>query len=153
MTLKYKNTSFDLKAVSDDGFFSGYASVFGNVDSYGDVVVAGAFAETIAEWSTRGKMPPVLWNHRTDEPIGMYTLMKEDAHGLYVEGQLLASAVKRASEVLALMKAGVIDGLSIGYEVQDYKRSVDDEITELLKIKLWEVSIVTFPANELSRIE
>ena len=148
-----KDLSFEIKAVSDDGFFSGYASVFDNVDSYGDIVRKGAFVESIGEWEAKGKMPPILWNHDPSDPIGIYTKMQEDDKGLYVEGRLLIDDVPRAKQTHALMKAGVIDGLSIGYRVKEYLYNVDEEVTDLIKLSLREVSIVTFPANPETRIE
>ena len=151
--MKYKDCHFEVKAVQEDGFFSGYASVFGNEDSYGDIVVKGAFADTIADWKARGKMPPILWNHKPDEPLGVYTLLQEDEKGLYVEGRLLVNDVVRAREIHALMKAGAVDGMSIGYSTVEYNYNKETDVTELLKLKLWENSIVTFPANDLSRIE
>ena len=148
-----KDLSFEIKAVSDDGLFSGYASVFDNVDSYGDIVRKGAFVESIGEWEAKGKMPPILWNHDPSDPIGIYTKMHEDGKGLYVEGRLLIDDVPRAKQTHALMKAGVIDGLSIGYRVKEYLYNVDEEVTDLIKLSLREVSIVTFPANPETRIE
>lgn len=148
-----KDLSFEIKAVSDDGLFSGYASVFDNVDSYGDIVRKGAFVESIGEWEAKGKMPPILWNHDPSDPIGIYTKMQEDDKGLYVEGKLLIDDVPRARQTHALMKAGVIDGLSIGYRVKEYLYNVDEEVTDLIKLSLREVSIVTFPANPETRIE
>ena len=148
-----KDLSFEIKAVSDDGLFSGYASVFDNVDSYGDIVRKGAFVESISEWEAKGKMPPILWNHDPSDPIGIYTKMQEDGKGLYVEGKLLIDDVPRAKQTHALMKAGVIDGLSIGYRVKEYLYNVDEEVTDLIKLSLREVSIVTFPANPETRIE
>ncbi len=144
--------SFEIKAVKDDGFFSGYASVFDVVDSYGDVVRKGAFEETIKEWQAKNKMPPVLWNHSSSEPIGLYTSMKEDDYGLYVEGQLLVNDVPRAKQVHALMAKRVVDGLSIGF--RSIERSYnDDDTVNLLKLRLFEVSVVTFPANDDTRID
>ena len=148
-----KDLSFEIKAVSDDGLFSGYASVFDNVDSYGDIVRKGAFVESIGEWVAKGKMPPILWNHDPSDPIGVYTKMQEDDKGLFVEGRLLIDDVPRAKQTHALMKAGVIDGLSIGYRVKEYLYNVDEEVTDLIKLSLREVSIVTFPANPETRIE
>ena len=148
-----KDLSFEIKAVSDDGLFSGYASVFDNVDSYGDIVRKGAFVESIGEWEAKGKMPPILWNHDPSDPIGVYTKMQEDDKGLFVEGRLLIDDVPRARQTHALMKAGVIDGLSIGYRVKEYLYNVDEEVTDLIKLSLREVSIVTFPANPETRIE
>ena len=148
-----KDLSFEIKAVSDDGLFSGYASVFDNVDSYGDIVRKGAFVESISEWEAKGKMPPILWNHDPSDPIGVYTKMQEDDKGLFVEGRLLIDDVPRAKQTHALMKAGVIDGLSIGYRVKEYLYNVDEEVTDLIKLSLREVSIVTFPTNPETRIE
>ena len=148
-----KDLSFEIKSVSDDGLFSGYASVFDNVDSYGDIVRKGAFVESISEWEAKGKMPPILWNHDPSDPIGVYTKMQEDDKGLFVEGRLLIDDVPRAKQTHALMKAGVIDGLSIGYRVKEYLYNVDEEVTDLIKLSLREVSIVTFPANPETRIE
>ena len=148
-----KDLSFEIKAVSDDGLFSGYASVFDNVDSYGDIVRKGAFVESISEWEAKGKMPPILWNHDPSDPIGVYTKMQEDDKGLFVEGRLLIDDVPRARQTHALMKAGAIDGLSIGYRVKEYLYNVDEEVTDLIKLSLREVSIVTFPANPETRIE
>ena len=148
-----KDLSFEIKAVSDDGLFSGYASVFDNVDSYGDIVRKGAFVESIGEWEAKGKMPPILWNHDPSDPIGVYTKMQEDDKGLFVEGRLLIDDVPRAKQTHALMKAGVIDGLSIGYRVKEYLYNEDEEVTDLIKLSLREVSIVTFPANPETRIE
>ena len=98
-------------------------------------------------------MPPILWNHDPSDPIGVYTKMQEDEKGLYVEGKLLIDDVPRAKQTHALMKAGVIDGLSIGYRVKEYLYNVDEEVTDLIKLSLREVSIVTFPANPETRIE
>ena len=148
-----KDLSFEIKAVSDDGLFSGYASVFDNVDSYGDIVRKGAFVESIGEWEAKGKMPPILWNHDPSDPIGVYTKMQEDDKGLFVEGRLLIDDVPRARQTHALMKAGAIDGLSIGYKIKEYSFDVENDIRELLKLNLGEVSIVTFPANPETRIE
>ena len=127
--------------------------MFDNVDSYGDIVRKGAFVESIGEWEAKGKMPPILWNHDPSDPIGIYTKMQEDDKGLYVEGRLLIDDVPRAKQTHALMKAGVIDGLSIGYRVKEYLYNVDEEVTDLIKLSLREVSIVTFPANPETRIE
>ena len=151
--LKTKSISFDVKAIGDDGTFSGYCSVFDVEDSYGDVVKAGAYADTIKAWADKGKMPPILWQHNRSEVIGVWTKLTEDERGLYGEGRLLVKDVARAREAMALMKAGAIDGLSIGYRVQKWSYNEDDDVLELLAIDLKEVSIVTFPANEDSLID
>ena len=136
----------EIKELSDDGSFSGYGSVFGNVDYYGDVVEAGAFTKTLA-----AKMPAMLWQHDSAEPIGVWTKIAEDEKGLYMEGRLLTGKVSRASEAHELLKAGAVKGLSIGYMPKAWEWSKDDSgdsIRHLKEIDLWEVSLVTFPANE-----
>lgn len=153
MNHKTLDVPFEIKAVSDDGLFSGYGAVFGNVDGGGDVIHAGAFAGTIAEWMGRKRMPPILWNHDRNEPLGVYTAISEDEKGLYVEGRLLVNEVQRAKEIHALMKAGALDGMSIGYGVK--RREYDEEtgVRHLKELSLFEVSIVTFPMNESARVD
>lgn len=153
MTLKTKDISFKAEAVKDDGFFSGYCNVFDVEDSYGDVVRKGAFIESINDWQAKGKMPPVLWQHNRSEVIGVWTKLFEDDHGLYGEGRLLINDVAKAKEAHALLKHGAIDGLSIGYYTKEYSYDVENEIYNLLKLDLREVSIVTFPANTDSTID
>lgn len=153
MNKKTRDLEFKIKAVDDDGFFSGYGSVFGNVDSYGDVVVEGAFDETIKDHQAKGVMPPVLWQHYASEPIGVFTKLEEDEHGLYVEGKLLINDIQKAREAHSLLKAGAISGLSIGYSIKKGNWNEADGIYELLAVKLFEISVVTFPANEESVVE
>ena len=151
--LKTKQISFDVKAIEEDGTFSGYCSVFDVEDSYGDVVKPGAYAETIKEWAAKGKMPPVLWQHARGDVLGVWTKLVEDENGLYGEGQLLIKDVAKAREAHALMKHGAIDGLSIGYRVRKWSYNEEDGVLELLDIDLKEISIVTFPANEVSLVD
>ena len=153
MSLKTKDMQFEVKAVQDDGFFSGYCNVFDVVDSYGDIVRKGAFVESINAWQAKGKMPPILWQHDRGEVIGVWTKLYEDDHGLYGEGKLLINDVARAKEAHALLKHQAIDGLSIGYYTKEYSYDVENEIYNLLKLDLREVSIVTFPANTDSCID
>ncbi len=151
--LKTKAIDFNVKAIDDDGFFSGYCSVFDVEDSYGDVVKAGAYTDTIKAWADKGKMPPILWQHNRSDVIGVWTKLTEDEKGLYGEGRLLVKDVAKAREAHALMKAGAIDGLSIGYRVQKWSYNEDDDVLELLAIDLKEVSVVTFPANDESLVD
>lgn len=153
MNRKTLDVPFEIKAVSDDGLFSGYGAVFGNVDLGGDVIHSGAFTKTISEWSGRKRMPPILWNHDRNEPLGVYTAISEDEKGLYVEGRLLVNEVQRAKEIHALMKAGALDGMSIGYGIK--RREYDEEtgVRHLKELSLYEVSIVTFPMNESARVD
>lgn len=152
MQLKHIDRPFELKSLDDDGTFTGYGSVFGNVDSYGEIVAPGAFSESLAAWKAAGRMPPVLWQHRSGEPIGAYTEMKEDDRGLFVRGKLLVDEVQRAKEARALMKAKAVNGLSIGFVTREDSYDKVAGIRTLKKIDLWEVSVVTFPANPAAQI-
>lgn len=152
MELKYLERPFEVKAVQEDGVFEGFGSVFGNVDSYKEVVAAGAFAESLAGWKAAGRLPPVLWQHRSGEPIGPYLEMEERAVGLHVRGQLLVDDVQRAKEARALMKAKAVNGLSIGFVTREDSYDRVTGIRTLKKVDLWEVSVVTFPANPAAQI-
>lgn len=134
-----------LKSVSDSGEFEGYGSVFGVKDSHDDVVMSGAFAASLRAWSDRKALPALLWQHRMDEPIGVYTEMKEDDVGLYVRGRLLIDDDPLAKRAHAHMKAGSLTGLSIGYVLKDWEYDRTKEAFLLKEIDLWEVSLVTFP--------
>lgn len=147
-----RSFNLEIKAVEEDGFFSGYAAVFGNLDWYNDIILPGAFKQTLADWANKGKLPPVLWNHNVDEPIGAYTKMVEDEKGLYVEGKLLINDVPRAKSTHALLKAKAIDGMSIGYRTIKSSYNQDTDVRELIELKLGEASIVTMAANEQSLV-
>lgn len=152
MKIEHKTFDLDLKSVSKAGEFSGYLSVFGNVDAYGEIVVPGAFAESLETWRAKGRMPPVLWQHSGHEPIGVFEEMSEDDKGLSVKGRLLVDDVARAKEAHALLKARAVSGMSIGFETVGEEKGDKGERL-LTKIKLWEGSIVTFPANEEAQVE
>lgn len=137
---------FKIKAVSEDGLFSGYGSVFGVIDSYKEVVAPGAFAESLGQ-----RTPAMLWQHRSGEPIGVYSALREDQTGLYVEGKL-ALKTARGAEAYELLKMGAISGLSIGFVTRDDSYDRVTDVRTLKKVDLWEVSLVTFPANESARI-
>ena len=139
---------FQIKAVSDDGLFSGYGSVFGVIDSYKEVVAPGAFTKSLQR-----RTPSLLWQHRSSEPIGVYTSIREDQTGLYVEGKL-ALKTARGAEAYELLKMGAISGLSIGFLVKlfEYINNGEEKVRRLTEIDLWEVSLVTFPANESARV-
>jgi hypothetical protein len=143
---------FDLKSLSDSGVFHGYGSVFNVEDSYGDVVVPGAFADSLAAQKAAGRMPAMLWQHRSAEPLGVYTAMAEDGLGLKVEGQLALTTV-RGAEAHALLKMGALSGLSIGYMPREENYDKVTGINTLKKVDLWEVSLVTFPANDAARVQ
>ncbi|KAB1859978.1 HK97 family phage prohead protease [Acinetobacter tandoii] len=146
-----KSFNLAIKAVQEDGFFSGYGAVFGNIDWYNDVILPGAFKVSLDKWKTKNKFPPVLWNHNDSEPIGIYTNLYEDEKGLFVEGKLLIDDVPRAKSTHALLKAGAIDGLSIGYSTKKANQQ-GNGIRELIEVDIGEISIVTQPANDRSLI-
>lgn len=152
MELKYLERPFEVKAVDDDGTFEGFGSVFGNVDAYKEVVAPGAFTESLAQWRASGRLPPVLWQHRSGEPIGPYLAMEEQPIGLHVRGQLLVDDVQRAKEARALMKAKAVNGLSIGFVTREDSFDRVTGVRTLKKVDLWEVSVVTFPANPAAQI-
>lgn len=145
-----KHLRFDLalKSLDESGRFAGYASVFGVVDNQRDIIVRGAFRKTL-----KGRVAEIkfLWQHQQEEPIGVFERMFEDSRGLYVEGRLLLN-VRRAREAYTLLKAGAISGLSIGYS--PVKHSVDKKtgVRQLQEVELWEVSLVTFPANASANV-
>lgn len=152
MKRKVRNFVYDVKEVDEEGHFSGYASVYNVIDAYRERVAPGAFANTLRKWQSRGRLPPALWQHRSGEPVGPFTKMVEDEKGLYTEGQLLVNDVQRAREARALMKSKTVDGLSIGFNSVVEEWNNEEKILTLKEIDLWEVSIVTFPANSESLI-
>ncbi len=152
-SLKIRDFDLKVKAVGDDGTFSGYGSVFGVVDSYNEIVEAGAFAESLAEIKAKGRPIPVLWQHRSGEPIGVYEGLSEDGTGLKVEGRLAVKKVARADEAHALMGMGAVSGLSIGYYVREDSYDEKTRVRKLKKLDLVEVSLVTFPANDEARVD
>lgn len=141
-----------IKSVSETGEFEGYGSVFGVKDSYGDIVVAGAFQKSLTEWKEKGRLPAMLWQHQMSEPIGVYTEMREDEHGLYVKGRLLIDDDPLAKRAHAHAKAGSLGGMSIGFILKDWEYKTDTDAFILKEIELWEVSLVTMPANDEARI-
>lgn len=151
--LKIRDFDLALKSVADDGKFSGYGSVFGVLDSYKEIVAPGAFTDSIAAIKRKGRPVPVLWQHRSSEPIGIYEDLDEDSTGLRVDGQLLINDVAQAKEAHALAKAGAVSGLSIGYYVEQSSYDEKTGVRTLQKLDLQEISLVTFPANDEARID
>jgi len=150
MTTKNHDFAFELKA-ADDGTFEGYGSVFNITDLGGDIVLAGAFAETLTEAKKVGRLPAMLWQHNAREPIGIYSEMSEDAVGLRVKGRL-ALKTQRGAEAYELMKMGALTGLSIGYRVRDDSWDRVTGVRTIKKADLVEISPVTFPMNDASRV-
>ena len=140
----------DIKLDGDTGKFSGYASVFGGVDSYGDTIIKGAFESTLRQ---NGK-PKMFYGHVWDMPVGKWTIAKEDDHGLYVEGEL-TPGLSKATDVHAALKHGTLDGLSIGGFLKkgDWEDSADGGRIIRKWSNLVEVSPVVFPADGAARID
>lgn len=151
--LHRKHFAFKAQNVSDDGRFTGYGSVFGNVDRYREIVAPGAFAKSISEIEATGDPLPALWQHNTDQPIGGYDLLAEDERGLLLEGFLMIGEVALAKEAHALMRRRVVKGLSIGYYVRADSYDEKTRIRTLTELELREISVVTFPANALAEVE
>ncbi|RVD38553.1 HK97 family phage prohead protease [Mesorhizobium sp. M4A.F.Ca.ET.020.02.1.1] len=145
---------------SQTGIFSGYGAVFGNLDSHKDIIMNGAFKASLAAWRAKGRLPRMLLMHGSsgnpftgdDLPIGVWTAMREDAKGLYVEGQLLALNTDYGRRILSLMQGGALDGLSIGYVVKRSSAGSGTAKRFLEAIDLREVSIVDEPSNDLARV-
>jgi HK97 family phage prohead protease len=139
----------DLKQVEADGTFSGYASLFGEVDLGNDLVMPGAFRESLAARGAQGVK--LLFQHDPNEPIGVWLDLHEDGRGLFARGRLMPE-VSRAREVLSLMRAGALDGLSIGFRTVQGRTDPATGVRRLDKIDLWEISVVTFPMLPEARV-
>ncbi|UXC34787.1 HK97 family phage prohead protease [Cupriavidus gilardii] len=151
--IKHKQISFKAENVSEEGSFTGYGSVFGNVDGGGDIVEKGAFAGSLERLKMQGRVVPVLWQHKTDEPIGDWANLSEDEHGLKGDGQLWVDVAPYARIAHRGMKAGAVTGLSIGYVVKNETYDHKSGITILHELDLKEISLVTFPMNDLARVD
>lgn len=143
--------ALEVRAVGDTGEIEGYGSVFGVRDSYDDVILPGAFKASLDEHAAAGTMPALLWQHRADEPIGIWIAMSEDARGLKVSGRL-ALDTERGREAHSLLKMGALNGLSIGFFARQWEHDRGTDVRTLTDIELWEVSLVTFPANGKARV-
>lgn len=151
MDIEQQDFRFELKNLDDNaGTFTGYGSVFGVQDEGQDIVLKGAFAESIAKRKQQNRPLPMLFSHDHRQPIGTYTDVKEDDYGLYVEGRF-TKGVSKAEEVRALMKDKAIDGLSIGFRSVDYEIDTNANVRKLKKVDLFEISVVTFPMLDVAR--
>lgn len=137
--METKTILLQLKTNAEDGEFEGLAAVYGNKDMGGDIVAHGAFAKSIAEKPEI----PVLWQHDQREPIGVGKLT-DTADGLAIKGKLVMES-DVAVKAYALMKAGALKGLSIGYQI--VQAAAQGSARLLKEIRLFEVSLVTFPMN------
>ena len=137
-------------SVSEDAEIEGYASLFGQADQGGDVVQQGAYGVSLTALARAGQRVKMLWQHDPAKPIGVWDEVREDARGLWVRGRLLDS-IRAGREAAALVAAGAIDGLSIGYRTR--RAGKNDKGQRLLsELELWEVSLVTFPMLPSARV-
>lgn len=136
----------EVKAEGEPGSFEGYGAIFGNIDRDGDIVSKGAFADSL-----KARLPALLWQHNPKEPIGRFDVVREDEKGLFVKGRLSQSGKGR--EAYELLKMGALNGLSIGFVTKEAQRDRGKGTRTITRADLMEVSLVTFPANELARIE
>jgi len=143
-TLDYK---LSIKSFDDSGTFEGLAAVYGNVDEGYDVILPGAFTKTLKDHNNR---VPILYQHNPSMPIGKGILTDSTA-GLEIYGEL-TMVVSKARESHALMKDDVLKGLSVGYSTVVSEYDSDKDIRYLKEVRLWEVSLVTFPMNPLAQV-
>lgn len=164
-----QHRTVEIRAEEDaDGVITGYAAHFGSIDSYGTFMVKGAFAQTVQQ---RGSRIPVLWNHWSDTPIGRPTELREDDKGLYFSAEIVEET-NAGAEVMALLRKKVPLGMSFGFETLksrgieeadkvDWSQSPEffkdpanrDQVRAIEEVRLWEISVVTFPANEMATID
>jgi uncharacterized protein len=135
--------------IEDDGTVEGYASLFGEIDAARDMVMPGAFARTL---KSRGiRRVPMLFQHDPAEPVGVWLELTEDFRGLRARGKLIPD-VARARELSALIRAGALDGLSIGFRTVKGRIDPATRVRKLIDVDLWEISIVTFPLLSGARV-
>lgn len=138
-----------LFAARPDGRFEGYASLFGIADGAGDVMARGAFAVSLRRRGADGVK--LLYQHAAAEPIGVWTELYEDALGLFARGRVLTD-LERGRDVLALMREGALDGLSVGFKTRVARTDRRTGARTILEADLWEVSVVTFPMLDGARV-
>lgn len=143
---------FDIKSVEKNGTIEGYGSVFNVKDHDGEIVAPGAFTESLDWYRDKGLKVPMLWMHQSYEPLGAWDEAKEDGHGLFLRGKMLIEEVPAAREKHALAEAGALSGLSIGFRTQKSRNDLERNAVVIEKLRLWEVSLVTFPANDDARV-
>ena len=144
-----KFTRLDLKRVEPDGTFEGYASLFDREDLGHDIIAPGAFRDSLAKRGAAGIK--LLFQHDPSEPIGIWLELREDHRGLFARGRLIPD-VTRGRELLSLLRAGAIDGLSIGFRTAKARIDPRTRIRRIYAVDLWEISIVTFPMLTGARV-
>lgn len=143
---QWVDCGLQIKAVGDDGRIEGLGAVFGNVDLGFDRIERGAFTETLKKLD--GAIP-MLWQHFSDQPIGVWDELSETRRGLRVEGSINLDT-QQGREARSLAKQGAVRGLSIGYIPRDFE--FEDEVRVLKRVDLVEVSLATFPMNPEARV-
>ena len=151
MDVKHMSCALRVKTLGGDGIFTGYASVFGELDRQNEIVAAGSFARSLTMWQRQNRTPALLWMHDPTQPIGIWQSIREDANGLLVEGRL-ALRTQKGGEAYELVKLGALTGLSIGYRVVSSQIDSKRKARILTDVDLFEISLVTFPANEAARV-
>jgi len=149
--IKQLSRPFEIKEIDEQGQFSGYGAMFGNMDSYRDIIERGAFKRTLAAAKKKKRWPAMLWQHKTDCPVGVFDEMHEDETGLFVSGRL-AINTEKGRDAYELLKMGAISGMSIGYSTVKCKYDEKQLTRTLLDVELYEVSLVTMPANDDARV-
>lgn len=148
--MRTKQINFELKSISETGQIEGYLNTFDKKDYAGDITRKGAFTNSIKAIKESGRKLPILYQHDTKIPIGVWNELKEDSYGLYGVGQLTME-VQAAKEAYALARDGALTGISIGYGVDD-EEYIKGEGNYLNELDLKEASLVTFPCNDTSRV-
>jgi len=145
MERKSFTAPIEVKSLDEGGVFEGYASVYGVQDSDGDVIVSGAFKSSIERFKETGKRPKMLWQHNPSMIVGKWLDVREDERGLYVKGSLILE-VEKGREAYALMKAGELDAMSVGFNIAGATAgSGTGKVID--EADLWEISLVTWGAN------
>ncbi len=152
METKHLSAPFQIKELGANGYVAGYASVFGTVDSQQEAVAKGAFSRSLKEWTKAGRTPAMLWMHDVGQPVGVWENVREDAHGLVVEGSL-AIKTQGGADAYEFLKMGAVTGLSIGYRTVASRAIPGSKARLLTDVDLYEVSLVTFPANTHARVQ
>lgn len=152
MNIKHFACNLQVKALAGDGVFAGYASVFNAVDQQNEIVAPGAFARTLRQAAQQNRTPAMLWMHDPTMPIGLWQAIREDQNGLAVEGRL-ALRTQKGADAYELLKLGALTGLSIGYRVVSSRVDAKKKARILTDVDLFEISLVTFPANEAARVD
>ncbi len=150
MTLHHSLPLLEVRSQAQ-GLIEGYASVFGGIDSYGDSIVQGAFSSSLAKHKADRTAPVMLWSHKADQPIGRWLSFAEDSRGLNVSGQVNLKT-EAGREAFEHLRAGDLNGLSIGYRVPSGGSEYQSGINYLKQIELHEISVVAVPADSSARI-